>query len=191
MLATEEQPSPTGERPERPSLLEQWPQNERMRHIPSAAWMVQKLDGDLRRRIEKLWLPYADLAASDPRHSVLEAEFRALCRSIDRVAAVARHHHRGAQHPPNDLGSKLTWMIGQAVASLHAADNDTFGKRLPFQTFERSNSEPLWAAMLSVIEHVQRLIPLIREIEPDIDEQLYEGLVQLQEPLRRDPIALS
>jgi len=40
-----------------------------------------------------------------------------------------------------------------------------------------------------VIQHVQRLIPMIREIDPDIDDRLYEGLVQLQEPLRREPIA--
>ncbi|HYH08286.1 MAG TPA: hypothetical protein VEK11_14615 [Thermoanaerobaculia bacterium] len=189
MLATEEPTSPSSDHPSHPSLLEQWPQNERMRHIPSAAWMVQKLDGDLRRRIEKLWLPYSDLAASDPHHPALEAEFRALCRAIDRVAVIARHHHRGQQHPPNELGSRMNWTINQAVASLHSADNDTFGKRLPFQTFERSNGEPLWAAMLGVIQHVQRLIPLIREIDPDIDDRLYEGLVQLQEPLRREPIA--
>jgi hypothetical protein len=189
MLATEDQTSPTEDRPDRTSLLEQWPQNERMRHIPSAAWMVQKLDGDLRRRIEKMWLPYSDLAASDPRHPALEAEFRALCRSIERVASVARHHHRAPQHPPNDLGSRINWTISQAVSCLHAADNDTFGKRIPFQTFERSNSEPLWAAMLGVIEHVQRLTPMIREIDPDIDERLYEGLVVLNEPLRREPIA--
>ncbi len=189
MLATEEQTSPTADRPARPSLLEQWPHNDRMRHIPSAAWMVQKLDGDLRSRIEKLWLPYSDLPASDPRHAALEAEFRALCRALDRVTAIARHHHRGQQHPPNELGSRIQWTISQAVTSLHGADNDTFGKRLPFQTFERSSSEPLWAAMLAVIDHVQRLTPMIREIEPDIDERLYEGLVQLQEPLRRDPIA--
>jgi hypothetical protein len=43
--------------------------------------------------------------------------------------------------------------------------------------------------MLGVLQHVQRLIELVRPIEPQIDEQIYEGLVQLREPLRRDPIA--
>jgi hypothetical protein len=159
-----------------------------MRHIPALPWMVQKLDVDLRRRIEKLWLPYSDLAASDPRHPALEAEIRALCRAIDRVGAIARHH-RGNPHPPNDLGSRVTWTVNQAVGNLTAVDADTFGKRLPFQTLERSNNEPLWAAMLSVIQHVQKLTSLVREIEPDIDERLYEGLVQLIEPMRRDPMA--
>lgn len=170
------------------SLLESHAQNERMRHIPALPWMVQKLDVDLRRRIEKMWLPYSDLAASDPRHPALEAEIRALCRAIDRVGAIARHY-RGNPHPPNDLGSRVTWTINQAVGNLTAVDAETFGKRFPFQTHERSNNEPLWAAMLSVIQHVQKLVPLVREIEPDIDEQLYEGLVQLTEPMRRDPLA--
>jgi hypothetical protein len=191
-LATEEPTPPADATPAppaaRPSLLESHAENERMRHIPPLAWMVQKLDLDLRRRIEKLWLPYSDLPASDPRHAPLEAEIRALCRAIDRISSIARHH-RGNPHPPNDLGSRVTWTINQAVGNLAGVDAETFGKRFPFQTFERSNSEPLWAAMLSVIQHIQKLVPMIREIEPDIDERLYEGLVQLTEPMRRDPIA--
>lgn len=180
MLATEEQTHS--------SLLESHAHNERMRHIPSIPWMVRKLEEDVRRNVEKLWLPYADLPASDPRHPALEAAFRALCKSLDRVATIARHH-RGHPHPPNDLGSRLPWAISQTVRDLTAADGDTFGKRYPFQTFERSNAEPLWAALLAVLQHVRRLIELVREIEPEIDERIYEGLVQLNEPLRRDPIA--
>ncbi len=188
MLATEQDPTPAAERTAHASLLETHAHNERMRHIPTLDWMARKLDGDLRRRVEKLWLPYSDLAASDPRHPALEAEFRALCRSLDRVADVARRHH-GRQHPPNDLGSKMQWAIAHAVQSLHAADADTFGRRFPYQTFERSNAEPLWAAMLSVIQHVQKLTELVRAIDPEIDERLYEDLVQLREPLRREPMA--
>lgn len=170
------------------AYLEQWSANEVMRHIPTLAWMSQKLDHDLRRRIEKLWLPYSDLAASDPRHPALEAEFRGLCRSLERVAIVAVRH-RGAMHPPNDLGSKIGWLISHAVQCLNTAEAETFGRRLPFQTFERSNAEPLWAAMLSTIQHVQKLAELTREIEPEIDEKLFEGLVNLREPLRREPMA--
>lgn len=168
--------------------MEHWHSNDTMRHIPSQSWMVQKLDHDLRRRIEKLWLPYSDLAANDPRHQALEKEFRALCRSLERVALVATRH-RGGLHPPNDLGSRIGWLVSHAVQSLNTADAATFGRRMPFHTFERSNAEPLWAAMLSVIQHTQKLVDLTREIEPEIDERMYEGLVQLREPLRREPIA--
>jgi hypothetical protein len=191
-LATED-PTPTPTPPPvvsvpHSSLLETHAHNERMRHIPDLSWIARKLDVDLRRRIERMWLPYSDLPASDPRHPALEAEIRALCRSIERVGAIARHF-RGNPHPPNDLGSRVTWTINQAVGNLTGADVETFGKRFPFHTFERSNSEPLWGAFLLVIQHVQKLVPMIREIEPDIDEQLYEGLVQLSEPMSRTPMA--
>ena len=169
-------------------LQEQWRQNERMRHIPTIAAMIQKLDGDLRHRIEKLVAVYAALPGHDPRHSALEHELRALCRCIDRVADVAKRH-RGNAHPPAELGHRISWAISHAVTNLKEADVDTFGRRFPIQTFERSNAEPLWAAMLSVIEHVHRLTAAIRAIDPGIDERLYEGLVVLNEPLRREPIA--
>lgn len=188
MLATEEQSTTAPERTARLSPLETHANNERMRHIPSIPWMIQKLDGDLRRRIQCLWLPYSDLHASDPHHAPIEAELRALVRSLERVCHVARRHHANL-HPPSDLGSRLPWTISQAVAGLTSADTDTFGKRFPSHTGERSNSEPLWAAMLAVIQHVQQLVDMVREIDPDIDERIYEGLVQLREPLRREPIA--
>ena len=205
MLATEEHSSPADEpvppvvsstpAVARPVLLETHADNERMRHIPAMAAIVHKLDVDLRRRIERLWVPYHDLPANDPRHPAMEAEFRALCRSLDRVADIARHHHhhRNHGHPPNDLGNRLGWTLSQTVAALHGSvqgsEADTFGKRLPFQTFERSNAEPLWAAVLTAIQHVQKLQELIREIDPEVDEKMYEGLVQLREPLRREPMA--
>jgi hypothetical protein len=201
MLATEEHSSPADEpvppvvsstpAAPRPVLLETHAHNERMRHIPTVATIVQKLDVDLRHRIERLWVPYHDLPASDPRHPAMEAEFRALCRSLDRVADIARHHHhhRNQGHPPNDLGNRLGWTLSQTIAALNGPESDTFGKRFPFQAFERSNAEPLWAAVLTAIQHVQKLQELIREIDPEIDEKMYEGLVVLKEPLRRDPMA--
>jgi hypothetical protein len=183
MLATEEQSAPAHDH----SLLEQWPRNERMRHIPPLRWVVEKLDQDIRRRVEKLLVPWSDIGPADPRHARIENELRALCRSLDRVADVAR---RGKpSHAPNDLTSRVRWSLDHAIQNLNAADPETFGRRFPFQTFERSNAEPLWGAMLGVIQHVQALVPLIREIEPEIDERMYEDLVQLKEPMRREPIA--
>lgn len=191
MLATEEPPVPTPSVPSNDrtpgAQLEQWHHNERMRHVPPLPWIIQKLDQDLRRRLEKLLVPWSDVAASDPRHAAIESELRAVCRALDRVADTARRGRSG--HAPNDLTARVRWSLDHAVQNLTAADADTFGRRFPFQTFERSNAEPLWGAALSVIQHVQNLVPLIREIEPDIDERLYEGLVNLVEPLRREPMA--
>lgn len=189
MLATEPTTTPEPTPPPAPApLLETWPGNEKMRHIPAAGWMIQKLDVDLRRRIDHLYNVYANLSHEDPRHAPLEHELRALCKAIDRIADVARRP-RGQQHPPTDLGNRLGWGISHAVQNLHQAETDTFGRRLPFQTFERSNAEPLRAALLVVIEHVHRLQEMVRAIDPNIDERLYEGLVELKEPLRREPIA--
>ena len=187
MLATEEQTAPGHDPAPRPSLLEQWPRNERMRHVPPLPWIVQKLDHDVRRRLEKLLVPFSDIGAADPRYARIEQELRAVCRSLDRVADVARRGRGG--HPPNDLAARVRWALDHAIQNLTAADADTFGRRFPFQTFERSYAEPLWGAMLCVLQHVHNLIPLIRELEPDIDERMYEGLVNLIEPLRREPIA--
>jgi hypothetical protein len=187
MLATEEQTAPSHDPSPRPSLLEQWPQNERMRHVPPLPWIIQKLDQDVRRRLEKLLVPYSDVPSNDPRHAALDVELRALCRSLDRVAYVAGRGRGG--HPPNDLASKVRWALDHAIQNLTAADTDTFGRRYPMQTFERSHAEPLWGAVLAAIQHVQNLVTLVREIEPDIDERMYEGLVVLNEPLRREPIA--
>lgn len=187
MLATEEPTAPSQDPTPRPSLLEQWPQNDRMRHIPPLPWIIQKLDQDVRRRLEKLLVPYSDVPSADPRHAPLESELRAVCRALDRVADVARRGRNG--HGPNDLASKLRWSLDHAIQNLGSADPDTFGRRYPFQTFERSNAEPLWGAMLSVLQHLQNLVPLVREIEPEIDERMYEGLVNLIEPMRREPIA--
>ncbi len=170
-------------------MHESWSENERMRHVPALSWLLEKIEGDLRPKLEKIWLPYSDLPASDPSHAPIEAELRAFCRSLDRVADVAARRHRGNGHPPNDLRSRIDWSFSHAIASLTAADADLFGRRLPFQTFERSNAEPLWAALLAAIQHVHRLVDLVRPIDPTIDERMYEGLVKLNEPLRREPIA--
>lgn len=189
MLATEQPTAPTSEPAPRAGLLEQWTQNERMRHIPPLPWIVEKLDRDIRKRLEKLLVPWSDVHSSDPRHARIEQELRAVCRSLDRVGEVARrgrnnHHH----HPPNDVTHRVRWSLDHAVQNLQNAEADTFGRRFPCQTFERSNAEPLWGAVLSVIQHVHNLVPLIREIEPDIDERLYEGLVTLIEPMRHEPL---
>lgn len=192
MLATEEQATPHGDGATAVSVTatsqETWSRNERMRHIPGAEWMIQKLDGDLRQRVEKLHAAYAALPANDPRHAPIEQHLRALCRAVDRVADVARRP-RGNAHPPGDLANRISWSISHAVTNLRELDQETFGRRFPFQTFERSSAEPLWGAMLAVIEQVHRLVPLVREIDPQIDERLYEGLVTLATPWRAEPMA--
>jgi hypothetical protein len=179
MLATDADEAATG--------LETWGRNEPMRHVPSAEWMSWKVDQDLRRRIELLFGPCSDLPPDDPRRAPLENEFRALCRAIDRLSEVARHSRNN--HPPHDLGDRIAWCLSQAVSSLNSLDPHLIGRRYPFQTAERSKGELLYGALLVVIQHVGRVLTLVRDIDPGVDEQLLDGLVQLETPLRTQPIA--
>jgi len=181
-LATE-----PAEKPATPTLLETWGKNERMRHIPSVEWMVWKLDYDLRRRIDKLLVSFAALAPDDPHCPSIEAEFRALCRAIDRFTDTVRHARPG--HAPQDLSHHISWSISQAASALHSLDAALFGRRYPFQTFERSKGETLYGALLVIIEHINRVTPLIRAVDPNIDARLLDDLVQLEQPLRETPIA--
>jgi len=182
MLATDADEAAAGH-----SLLETWGRNEPMRHVPSAEWMSWKVDQDLRRRIEILFEPYASLHVDDPRRGPLENELRMLCRAIDRLSDVARHSRNN--HPPHDLADRIAWGLSQAVSSLNSLDPHLIGRRFPFQTAERSKAEPLYGALLVIIQHVGRVLTLVRAIEPNVDEHLLDGLVHLETPLRTQPIA--
>ena len=182
MLATDAEEAAAGR-----SSLETWGRNEPMRHVPSAEWMSWKVDQDLRRRIELLFGPYANLSSDDPRRGPLENELRALCRAIDRLSEVARHSRNN--HPPNELGERIAWCLNQAVSCLNSLDPHLIGRRYPFQTAERSKAEPLYGALLVIIQHVGRVLTLVRAVDPNVDEHLLDGLVQLETPLRTQPIA--
>jgi len=192
-LATEAEVPQVAEaapRPAAPKLLEAWGQNERMRHVPAIGWIVEKLEGDVRRCVGKLWGPYGTLPVDDPRHTRLEGEFRTLCRSIDRLAEAARHSRTNGA--PAELGARIGWAIDHALSSLRSLDANLFGRRYPVQTHERSKAEPVYAALLVVLQHLGRLRPLVLEIDPDLDERLLEGLVRLETPVddrMRQPIA--
>ncbi|HXG58831.1 MAG TPA: hypothetical protein VNL91_07395 [Thermoanaerobaculia bacterium] len=186
MLATEST-TPSEQPQAAKPLLETWSENERMRHIPSIEWLIEKLDVDIRRRIGKLLTPFTALAGDDPRRAPIESALRTLCRALDRVADVARPS-RNAYVPADVLG-RVNWSLDHAITSLRSVDPNLFGRRYPFQTFERSKAEPLYGAFLTVLAATERLVPHVRAIDPSIDEHLYEHLVRLQEPLREQPMA--
>jgi hypothetical protein len=177
--------------PEKKSLLENWSSNERMRHVPAATWMLQKLDGELRRRIALLLAPAATVAPDDSRRGPIDIALRALCRGLERLAEVARQGRGGgsAGHAPQDLPQKIQWDLENAVSCLRAIDSDLVGRRYPVQTFERSKAEPLYAALLMTIEAMERLTEVVRAVDPRVDERLYEPLVSLQQPLDPRPLA--
>jgi hypothetical protein len=185
MLATE-----SAEKPPARTLLETWGKNERMRHVPPVEWIVRKLDVDLRRRIDLASAVFTAMSVADPRRAKMESELRALCRAIDRLSDAGKHTRTpNDQHPPSDLGGRVSSAVTHAVSNLNSLDPNLFGRRYPFQTFERSRAEPVMAALLVVICVLTRVASLAREIDPSVDERVLAGLVTLQQPLREQPIA--
>src|SRR5947209_16269837 len=86
-------------------LLETWGKNERMRHVPPVEWMIEKLDRDLRRRIDILCA-----SAAPTSNEMIDSELRALCRAIDRLADAAKHS-RAANHAPAELGARVDFAM--------------------------------------------------------------------------------
>jgi len=178
MLATE----PTTELEGKPQL-EEHAANEAMRHIPAAGWMSEKLDGDVRRRIDTLCA-----SLESKMNAEADGALRALCRALERLADAAKHV-RNNGHGPNDAVQKVRWSINHALSCVRLIDNATYGRRAPFHHFEKSKSETVYAAFLVVLDAVDRLTRVVRTIDPDLDDKMNEGLVQLTEPLRTQPIA--
>ena len=162
-------------------MQESWATNERMRHVPTVEWMIGKVDSDLRRRIDILLTPFASLAPDDARRAPLELELRNLCRALDRLADVAKHSRPNGQQ--GDMTNRVHTALEHAVANLRTLDRDLIGRRFPFQTFERSKAEPLYGALLVTMQVIDRIIPLVRDIDPALDERLLEGSVVLQNPV--------
>jgi hypothetical protein len=182
ILATEPVPETPGKQPA-VSALETWSHNERMRHVPGIEWMAWKLDVDIRHRVEKLIAPVLALDGNDPRRAGIEEEFKTLYRALERFADVAKHVRNNGHHVPADLGGKIGAAISHAVTSARSNDADLIGRRFPFHTFERSKAEPLYAALLVVLSVIERIVPLVRDVDARLDERLLDGLVVLQNPV--------
>jgi hypothetical protein len=180
ILATEPATAATDEKRSTLPPLETWAANERMRHVPSAEWMARKVETDIRKRVDKVMPALLNLPGSDPRHTSLEAEFRSLCKALERLADAAKPTARQNGH---DLPSRIDSMLTMAAANLRSLEPTAFGRRNPYHAFDRSKAEPVYAALLMVFGHLERVITLVRAIEPGIDERLQEGLVILQNPV--------
>lgn len=143
-----------------------------MRHIPSAGWMAQKVDVDLRARIAKMTAVFADLASADPRYPAAERGLRDLGSAIEQLAVIAGGRRNNSNEIPAALPSRIDAALTQAASSLRSLESTAFGRRHPYQWFDRSKAEPVYGALVAVICHVERVAPAIRAIDPDIDEKL-------------------
>ena len=151
------------DKPATHSLLETWGKNERMRHVPTVEWIVDKLDHDLRRRINVL--------ATSPTNEAIDAELKAVGRTIDRLADMAKHSRSPVQAPA-EIAARLDFAITHAISCLNSLDPNLFGRRYPFQTFERSKAESIYGALLIVIDRTHRVTELVRSVDRSVDERL-------------------
>jgi hypothetical protein len=151
------------EKPATHPLLETWGKNERMRHVPSIEWIIDKLDRDLRRRTNVL--------VTTATNDAIDAELKALVRAVDRLADMAKHS-RPAGQAPAEIAARTDFAITHAVSSLNSLDPNLFGRRYPFQTFERSKAESIYGALLIVIDRTHRLTELVRSVDRTVDERL-------------------
>ena len=188
-VATTEIPQPAPAAAPAKPLLETWGKNDRMRHIPPAEWITQKIDGDLRRRIEIACSSFERLAPGDARRAAVESALTSLCRSLERIADVAKHGRPATAHAAADVTGRLRDALQHAVTNAVTLDGNLFGRRYPMQTFERSKAEPLFGALLAAIDALRRAVAILRETDASLDERLLEGLVAIETPLRTDPMA--
>jgi hypothetical protein len=151
------------EKPATHPLLETWGKNERMRHVPSIEWIIDKLDRDLRRRTNVL--------ATTATNDAIDAELKAFIRAVDRLADMAKYSRTQGQAPA-EIASRLDFTITHAISCLNSLDPNLFGRRYPFQTFERSKAESIYGALLIVIDRTHRLTELVRGVDRTVDERL-------------------
>jgi hypothetical protein len=180
MLTTDPTVDPAPKAPPLPPL-ETAAANPRMRHIPALEWIIRKIDVDVRARIGKLTPAFTSLGADNPHKAAIDAQMRQVSRTLDRLAETARHGRGNGA--PSEPVAHLQWSLEHALAALKSLDANLFGRRNPYHVFEKSRGELLWGAALSVLFGVEQLVPLVRAVDPGLDERLLEGLVVLQNPV--------
>ncbi len=174
-----------------PLPLESVETNPKMRHIPSLDWMIQKLERTLHERLEMMFGVIQSHETAETQRAEIQACLRSTGRAFEKVCETirpARPHHADSHDP---IGYVRSTHVA-AVAALRSLDVTTFGRREPFHHFDRSNSESIYGAVLSTIVHTDRLVDLVRKLDPSVDERLYAHLVNLTHPINdevKKPIA--
>ena len=161
---------------------------EEMRHIPPLQLIIQKLDSEVRTRIEILYSSSFESAAALDSATVnqLETRFRQICRWLERLGELARGKRPHLNHDFN-LRSRVRSALGFAIESLRGFDATQFRRRQPFHYFERSRAECIYGAFLMVSGELDRLTVLATAIDPDLAAKLSESAPQATEELVATP----
>lgn len=167
-------------------------QTEEMRHIPSLQLLIDKLDREVRGRIETLYASCFESATALDSATVnqLETRFRQICRWLERLGEQARGRRPHLNHDLN-LRSRVRSTLGFAIESLSALEATQFRRRQPFHCFERSRAECIYGAFMVMNCELDRLTVLATAIDPDLSMKLSEPPYELPPPRTEEFVATT
>lgn len=161
-----------------------------MRHILRVDFLADKVESDLRRRALIVAAVIADRANGLESESAT-AKLRAATKWMCRVTA--RLNHKALV---NTEGVPLDVAIGNgfhaAAEALRHTNAEIFRRRAPFHHFCTSESESVFAFILSAASLVEEAAQTMMRVDPSLCEALYPPPVQLPERIvPPEPAALE
>jgi len=153
--------------------IERHGETEEMRHVPPLEFLLDRVSGELRFRVDTLLNAVMQRASSLP--TPIEEELRSLIRWLDRLGDVLRHHRTNGHE--SDLRVRIDRAFQNATQALSSVDRSLFRRRSPFHLFERSRGEQAFAAILAAFRSTDRLTALVGELDPDIRLKLMEKML--------------
>ncbi|HVT03715.1 MAG TPA: hypothetical protein VHL58_10125 [Thermoanaerobaculia bacterium] len=150
---------------------------EIMRHIPALPVLQELIRGDLRRRVDILWLSahsHTRPGLEDSRRAI-DHQLNSIAHWLDRIAD-ATHVARRSGHHPSDLKGRLDAAFAQAGEALAMLRDDDYRRRTPFHHFDRSRSESIVGAFVVLGCKIEKAIELVEQIDPDIRFKVNESI---------------
>ncbi|MEO8216032.1 MAG: hypothetical protein ABI718_03010 [Acidobacteriota bacterium] len=165
----------------------------RMRHVPPLSFVMDKIDNDYRRRALLLYDAVFERSGNQASEAldIIAAEFASLCRCIERIGELTRHGrlHHGPHETPRD---RIQRAIEFAMDGLKGTDGENFGRRETIHSFDKSDGETIYAALLVVGFHLRQLTEKAAVFDPDIYADLMAHSVVQRHPVNEEvlkPIA--
>jgi hypothetical protein len=163
---------------------------DQMRHIPSLETVIRKVDEEFRRQID-LYYQSAFGSAHDDREleHEIESRLRTFTRSLIRLAAAA-----GRSITPQErdhLRVALETALNESVGALRSIDVNLYGRRQPFNRFERSRWERIFSGYLEANCRLAELLPLIEKLDADVRMKLMDQRSPREMPLLEEAVSLQ
>jgi antitoxin component HigA of HigAB toxin-antitoxin module len=167
--------------------LENRLQNEKMRHVPSIEFMLDRIEREYARQL-RIVAEAIEEAFDAPERAAAETELLAACRWMIRAAECATHS-KLHPHPPAALHNAVAEYVRVTVEALQRIDGELFRRRMPYHRFERSEGEAVYLSFTAISFHLQRAIETVSRFDRAIYEKLFGvGLDRLR-PEMLQPIA--